>query len=236
MDARHVLDEGGVIDKKMVTETKYQTKRFVWVDSSTPSQPVLCWSKGTSKNEKKYKTMLLSEALAFVVGMPLKVNSGDIRKYQMDGSKCLCIIHPAKEFKGGVDLRFENKETRDLWFTTLNALTDCPEKLSLNKMLVANATVECPPSDGSLKTLFHGGEAIDVQSACSVVVVVVVCCIHRGGCSFVRFPEQTEQNFFYFLFVFPRMRSELPVHSSNMFSLACLSASHFHTICILLRS
>ena len=166
MDPRMVLFEGGVIDKKLVNETKYQDKRYLWVDSSTPSQPVLCWAKGTVKNEKKYKTLLLSEALAFVVGMPLKVNAGDIRKYQMDGSKCLCIIHPAKEFKGGVDLRFQDKQTRDVWFTTLNGLTESPEKLSLNKMLVANATVECPPTDGSLKTLFHGGDVIGLKSAC----------------------------------------------------------------------
>ena len=165
MDPRRILDAGGVIDKKMVNETKYQTKRFIWVDSSTPSQPVLCWAKGTVKNEKKYKILLLSEALAIIIGMPLKVGSGDVKKYQMDGSTSLCVIHPGKEFKGGVDLRFPDQATRDLWFTTLNGLIESPETLSLNKMLVANATVECPPSDGSLKTLFHGGEAIEIKSA-----------------------------------------------------------------------
>jgi len=171
LDPRTILSEGGVIDKKMVNETKYQTKRYLWVDSSTPSQPVLCWAKGASKNEKKYKTLLLSEALAIVIGMPLKVSTNDIKKYQMDGSKCLCIIHPGKEYKGGVDLRFQEKETRDLWFTTLNGMIESPEKLSLNKMLVANATVECPPFDGSLQTLFHGGDPIEIKGKFSRVCV-----------------------------------------------------------------
>jgi hypothetical protein len=164
MDPR-ALSEGGVIDKKLVSETKYQDKRFLWVDSTTPAQPVLCWAKGVKKDPKNFKTMPLSEALAFVADMPLSVTPVDIKKFSMDGTTSLCILHPGKEYKGGVDLRFKDKATRDIWYSTLNALVQSPEKLSLNKMLVANATVECPPTDGSLKTLFHGGDPISVKSA-----------------------------------------------------------------------
>lgn len=163
-DGRAALTAGGVTDKKFVNETKYQTKRYIWVDFLAEGGPILCWAKGISKKENKCKSISLLEATAFVTGMPLKVSTAEITKQRMDGSRCLCIIHPNnKAVKDGVDLRFADRSTRDLWFSTLNGVNDSPEKLSLTKMLVANATVECPATQQSFETMFSGGMPIDAK-------------------------------------------------------------------------
>lgn len=167
MDSRQgktILSAGCVLDKKMVNEVKYQTKRYLWVDFSSPELPLLCWSKGNTKNEKKFKSLDLAQATAYLVGMPLKVSAREITAHQMDGSKCLCIVHAGKGLKGGVDLRFPDRNSRDLWYTTLNGASESPVNLSLNKMLIANVTVEVPANAPSLSTVFVGGETIETSS------------------------------------------------------------------------
>ena len=152
MDARAVISTGMVLGKKFVGEKSYQSKRFLWVD---PNANALCWSKGTTKNEDKYKFMPLEEAIAVLPGIPTKFNPSDTKDGMIIG---LTIYHEdRKAFKGGVDLRFQDAMTRSIWYQGINSLMPSVERLSLHQPLHATDSVVCPGSPKGLETEFGGG-------------------------------------------------------------------------------
>ena len=104
-----VLD-GITVQQKFTSKSNY-SRMFIWINLDTFT---IHMSEHSSK-ERKHKEASLSDVTKVAPDVPLKVEEKD-----KDHNTSLTIT-----FKrgGGIDLKFETKEIRDVWLDTLVKIT-----------------------------------------------------------------------------------------------------------------
>jgi hypothetical protein len=98
------------IEQKFTSKLLYE-KKFVWVNLSARS---IHMSEYNSK-ERCHKEASLSDVTAVELGVPKKFEEG----LAPIADHCLTVV-----FKrgGGIDLKFDNQNTRDIWAETLTKI------------------------------------------------------------------------------------------------------------------
>ncbi len=103
--------KGLSIDLKFTSKSSYEQK-FVWLNSYSYT---IHMSQVASK-ERRHKEASLADVTGIIAGPPLKC------KAFTQAHESLCITVNFKR-GGGIDLKFDSEEMRDLWFQTLSTLT-----------------------------------------------------------------------------------------------------------------
>ena len=105
-----VLD-GIMVQQKFTSKTNY-SRMFIWINLDTFT---IHMSEHSSK-ERKHKEASLGDVTKVASDLPQKVDVNDVK----DPNTSLTIT-----FKrgGGIDLKFDTKEVRDLWLDTLTKIT-----------------------------------------------------------------------------------------------------------------
>lgn len=104
-----VLD-GLFVQQKFTSKSQY-SRMFIWINLDTFT---IHMSEHGSK-ERKHKEASLKDVTKVESGPPIKVASGEADK---DTSLTITFKRG-----GGIDLKFENTETRNLWLDTLTKIT-----------------------------------------------------------------------------------------------------------------
>jgi hypothetical protein len=100
------------IDLKFINKSRYETK-YVWI---SPKKKTIHMSDYPTK-ERRHKEASLSEVTSLVAGPPVKSKSTN--SDPSFGKKCLTINF---QKGGGIDLKFETENERDVWYALLNKI------------------------------------------------------------------------------------------------------------------
>ena len=100
------------IEQKFTNKNAYEDK-FVWVDAKASTIHLSQYLK----KDKRHKEASLTDIANVQPGLPIKYDKSD-SKLQLDPSCCLTINFK----KGGIDLKFKDKATRDLWSQIISQL------------------------------------------------------------------------------------------------------------------
>lgn len=112
-DVNSVVFKGTSASQKFSNKTSYDL-RFLWVNLYNST---LNLSEYTSK-EKRHKEVSIKDIVSVVQALPVKADKRkDADKLNID--LCLTISFTKG---GGIDVSFQSKDDRDLWYSTLNKL------------------------------------------------------------------------------------------------------------------
>lgn len=111
-DANASIFVGLEIEQKFTNKNAFEDK-FVWVDAKASTIHLSQYVK----KDKRHKEASLADIANVQPGLPVKYDKSD-SKLKLDPTCCLTINFK----KGGIDLKFKDKTTRDLWAEVISQL------------------------------------------------------------------------------------------------------------------
>lgn len=136
-DLNSPVFKGMVVQQKFFNKSSYDPK-FVWINLSTRS---LCLSEHNIK-ERRHKEANISDIVGVMAVAPEKYKAGQNANGEtisLDPNLCLSIKFVRG---GGIDLQFQTKEERDIWYHVICRLTiqekDLQKKSSAASVLSVN--------------------------------------------------------------------------------------------------